>query len=161
MAKHTAFSSRVSAGCEEELVAPSHTCAGKPPPSQWPRRWETRLFPVGDGYSERQRPSACSGLWETVYPCASQRSQTCLLHPFVSPGPPFRSFPIKLFHSFLHPFLLSYVLLSQNYWLWVIIFIGLVFMIGFIMYERTSLTSGRCTAPICLSRRCMRNEQDY
>lgn len=163
MAKHIAFSSRVSGGCEDLLGAPSHTCTGKPPPSQWPRRWDARLFPVGDRRSERQRPFARSGLWETAsfIPVPPQRSQTCLPHPFAGPGPPCRLFPIKLSRFLSHPFLLSCAMLSQDHWLWGIISVGLVLMIGFVTCERTSLASGRCTAPVCLSRRCMRNRQDY
>lgn len=91
-------------------------------------------------------------------PVPSQQSQICLPHPFMSPGTPCRLFPIKLSRSFSHLFLLPCALLSQGHLLWEIIFVGLVLMIGFVMCERTSLASGRCTAPICLSVKKMHEE---
>lgn len=136
MTKHSKFSSRVVQG---GAGAPSHTHSGKAP----------------------------------FIPFPSCRSQIHLLHLLqvlihTSNGfPPSSSTPFPIsdltlaFLSCRDPALLTFVPLPLYHWLWGIIFVVLVLITGFVPCKRTSLAADRCTAPLCLSRRCMRNRQDY
>lgn len=163
MAKHIAFSSRASGRCEELLGAPSHTCTGKP--SSFPVTQEMRCQTIPCGRQMR---------WETKAICTFRSVGNCLVYPCAFPvvsdlpSPSLCGFWFSL-HTLSHPDLpLSFppfpallCIIMMELLTFGDHSVGQALIISFLMCEKTSLASGRCTAPICLSRRFMRNRQDY